>query len=76
MLCTSESTLEEMGGTYGMHGINGLYWVIFGKPEEKRWLGRSTSGWKVTAATYSTEVGWESVEWVIRFMMGTNGRIL
>jgi len=55
--------------------MRNAYGVIFGKPEERRWLGRSTSRLKVTTATDSTEVGWEGVEWFIRFTTGTNGRI-
>ena len=37
-----------------------MYWVLLGKPEGKRPLGRSKRRWEDNIKVYLQEVGWEA----------------
>jgi hypothetical protein len=54
-----------MGRTYSTCGERrGVYWVLTGKPEGKRPLGRPRHEWEDNIKMDLHKVGWGSMEWI------------
>jgi len=54
-----------MGGTRSTYGERrGVYWVLMGKPEGKRPLGRPRHRWEDNMKMHLHKVGWGSMDWI------------
>jgi hypothetical protein len=54
-----------MGGACSAHvEVTGVYWVLVGKPEVKRLLGRSRRTWEDNINMDLQEVGCGGMDWI------------
>jgi hypothetical protein len=44
--------------------INGHWWILVGKPEGKRQLGRPRRRWVDSIKIYLREIGWDGMDWI------------
>jgi hypothetical protein len=54
---------DEVGGTCGTHG-GGFYGVLFGRPKNKRPLGRPSRRWEDNIEMYLREIGIDLANWI------------
>jgi hypothetical protein len=52
-----------MGRAFSMKTRN-AYWILVGKPEGKRPLGRPRRRWVDTNKMDLREIGWDGVDWI------------
>jgi hypothetical protein len=53
-----------MGGAYGAHGeVTGAY-ILVGRPEGRRPLGRPRRGWEDNIKMDLREIGFGDVDWI------------
>jgi hypothetical protein len=55
---------DEMGGSCSTNGEKGNSYILVGKPEGKRPLGRPRRRWVDNIRMYLGEVGWGDVDWI------------
>jgi hypothetical protein len=56
---------NEISGEFSSNGgSRGVYWVVLGKPEENRSLGRPRPRWEDNIRMNIQEVGWGNMDWI------------
>jgi hypothetical protein len=62
---TMKSMRTRWAGHVACTGENtNVYWVLVGKPEGKRPLGRSTPRWDFNIRVHIKEAGWDGMDWI------------